>query len=661
MKLAEVVVNVPLEQTFYYIVPDGMEIVPLSRVKVNFAGRNLPAFVLRLLDSNEAGGELKDIKLKEISGTLDRVPVINNTTLKIAEWMSGQYLSPLGESLFCIAPPARKPAPHKHPFAYTGEFSRLNTEQAEAVSAIEPEIGKPASFLIHGITGSGKTEVYKHLARRALDMGRSAIILIPEISLTAQTLRRFYESFGNEVAIYHSRLSDGERLGEWMRALRGEARVVIGPRSAVFAPVKNLGLIIIDEEHEPSYKSGSAPRYHARQVAMYRSRMENAAVVLGSATPQLETYFHARTGAIRLIELKNRYGKATIPKTDIVDMKAEGKGNSMISGPLMKRILETFDKQKQVLLFINRRGFSPSMICGDCGHRFECPSCDVSLTYHKKDHRLVCHHCGYTAALPEKCPSCRSIDLKSVGMGTEKIEDGLSAMFPGHSILRMDLDTTRNKHGFDEILEKIRNHKADLIVGTQMVAKGHDLPGIHLVGALLPDITLNLPDFRSPERNFILLTQVVGRAGRRDIPGEAIIQTYMPDHYSITSAAKQDYVEFYDMEIKKREMFGYPPFTRIARLVFRAKDKEKLEAFVEKLKQYIEGLRRGISADTKILGPVSCPLEKLNNQYRYHIIIKSGKYQQIKSIAQNIRDYFQSSKSVPSLFLEIDIDPLSML
>ena len=661
MKLAEVAVNVPLDQTFYYIIPDGMEIEPLVRVKVNFKGRNIPAFVLKIIDSETVAEQLKDIKLKEIIKAMDKTPVLTDTLLKIAEWMSGQYLAPLGETLFCISPPARRPSPHRHAFEYQNSFSTLSPSQQAAYETILPSVGKPETFLIYGITGSGKTEVYKHLAREALAMGKSVIILIPEISLTSQTLRRFYESFGKEVAIYHSRLSDGERLSEWNRILNGEARVVIGPRSAIFSPVNNLGLIIVDEEHETSYKSGTSPRYHARQVALFRSKLENAAVVLGSATPQLETYYHALHGDIRLIELNSRYGKAEIPTVQILDMKQEAMGNSLISSVLMTKILETFEKGRQALIFLNRRGFSPSLLCEDCGFHYECPSCDVSLTFHKREHKLICHHCGYTSTPQDKCPSCGGIRMKSIGIGTEKIEDAFKAMFPGREVVRMDLDTTRTKHGIDEILDKIRDRHADLIVGTQMVAKGHDLPGIHLVGALLPDITLSLPDFRAPERNFVLLTQVVGRAGRRDIPGEAVIQTYMPDHYSIVSAAKQDYKEFYENEIKKRELFSYPPFTRLARLVIRGKDKEKLEKFIAELTGYIERLRKETPTGTRILGPVSCPLEKLNNQYRYHIIIKSGKFQQIKSIAQKVRLFFQGCKTASSLFLEIDIDPVSML
>lgn len=660
MRLAEVVVNVPFDKRFHYILPDDMNVPLYSRVAVDFKNRKTEAFVTAVIDESELKENLTGVELKTVRKLIDKEPIVNNMTIEIAEWLSRYCLSSFGETLFAITPSASKPATREEKYYYTGEIARLNVEQQDAYLAMKPSIGTNAAYLLHGVTGSGKTEVYKKLAADCIADGRSVIILIPEISLTPQTLERFRVSFGDAVALYHSRLSQGERLSEWMRAFHGEAKIMIGPRSAIFAPMRNLGLIIVDEEHEASYKSQNSPRYHARQVAFFRSKRENAALVLGSATPQIETYYHALEGSIKLVELKSRYQTPSLPTVKIVDMKAEDDNNRALSSELFLSLAKTLGEKKQALLFLNRRGFAPSLICENCGHTFECPNCDVALTLHKNDRHLECHHCGRTESVPAKCPNCGGAALKEVGSGTERLESRLAEQFPNARIVRMDADTTRKKDSFEDMWNEVKSGRADILVGTQMVAKGHDIAGLKLVGAILPDITLSLPDFRSSERAFILLTQVIGRAGRRAETGEAVIQTYMPEHYSITSAAAQDYRQFYDVEIKKRETFGYPPFARIGRIVFRGRDLEVLRKFVQSLQTACETFARN-APDVKILGPVTCPMEKLNNQYRYHIILKSQNVSAILKVMNTVKDFFKADKNSRNLHIELDLDPTNMI
>ncbi len=657
---AEVAVNVPVDDLYYYSIPDYMDVKLLQRVIVDLRGRQETGFVIRKVAFDSIPENLKQLKIKPVLKILEEYPVINESVLEIARWMSGFYLSPFGETLSAIVPSAKKYKRYVHPFRYTGNLANLDEEQKQALEAIESGIGKSETYLIHGVTGSGKTEIYKHLVKKMLSMGKASIILIPEISLTPQTLERFYSTFGDEVSIYHSRLTPGERLGEWMRALKGESKIVIGPRSAVFMPVKNLGLIIIDEEHENSYKSGNSPRYHARQIAYHRSKRDNALLVLGSATPQVESYYYAKKKVFHLIELKKRYGDNLLPSVRISDLRKE-KNKNIITGELLGKIIETIGRKNQVLIFLNRRGFSTSMICRDCGYAFPCPNCNLSLTYHKEMCKLICHHCGYAENLPDSCPHCGNIDIRELGSGTEKLESILKNHFPYYRIERMDLDTTRGKNSYIDILQRMKNHEIDILIGTQMVAKGHDIAGIQFVGVILPDIIMNIPDFRSVERTFVLLTQVIGRAGRRNERGEAAIETYMPDHYAITLSAAQDYPAFYNMEIEKRRAFVYPPFVRLGRIVLRCNDKGMLIEFSDQVKKWVSEHEDEFKGKAKILGPVSCPLEKLKNNYRHHIIIKSRDAAIIKIFISSLKKDVKKIKNSRFVYMEIDIDPLSLV
>lgn len=660
-RIAEIALGVPLDKVFSYLLPEGMEATPYLRVKVPFAGRVMNGIITRIYPKEEASEELKAIELKTVIGPVDDRVIMTPDLIKTADWMSRYYLHSPGEIFEAMLPDCVRPRRYKHPYVESGRLPELNPEQEAAFEALKPLIGSPETALLHGVTGSGKTEVYKHLVMDCLKQGRSAIVLIPEISLTPQTLERFYQAFGELVGVYHSKLSGGERFGEWMRALNGEVKVMIGPRSAVFAPVRDLGLIIIDEEHESSYKSQNAPRYHAAQVAHFRSRNEKALIVLGSATPRIESYYYAKKGEIRLVELKSRYGQRPLPEVQTLDLtERKMTEKSLISQELLLEMGRMLSEGKQSLIFLNRRGFSPVLVCGSCGHTFKCPDCSVSLTYHRNDHSLNCHHCGHAEGVPPKCPSCGSTELKDLGSGTERVEHQIEALFPKARIERMDLDTTRGKHSHEEILGRMKQGEADILIGTQMVAKGHDIAGIDLVGVILPDIILNIPDFRSSERTFVLLTQVIGRAGRESGKGRAIIQTYASGHEAVVCASRQDYQAFYGKEIQTREAFYYPPFCRLGRVVIRSKDPVVLKDWVEALRPMVSGLSRP-GQPLRILGPVTCPLEKLQNYYRYHIIFKSITYNDINMCLRKIKEYWRNSKNGRHIHLELDVDPVSMV
>ena len=525
---------------------------------------------------------------------------------------------------------------------HSGKTVHLNEEQQYAVDRFcsDYRSGKRETYLIHGITGSGKTEVYMEIMSHVLQDGKQVILLIPEISLTYQTVMRFYKRFGDKIAILNSKLSAGERYDQWEKAARGDVSVMIGPRSALFAPFSNLGLILIDEEHEGAYKSETMPRYHAREVAAERARMSGAALVMGSATPSLESYMKAQNGKYALLSLTRRAVKGSIlPKTQVVDMRAEmNAGNKSIFSRIMDELIdERLKKGEQTMLFINRRGYSNFVSCRSCGKAITCSHCDVSLTLHGKN-RLVCHYCGYTIPLMKNCPSCGSPYIAGFGVGTQKIEEFTKMRFPNARILRMDADTTAKKGGHETILEAFANHEADILIGTQMIVKGHDFPDVTLVGILAADLSLNTPDYRSSERTFQLLTQAAGRAGRANLPGNVIIQTYQPDHYAVQAAAAQDYKMFYSHEINYRRLLNYPPLCHMAAVLFSCKDEELLNEFTKLAWQKLSGY-------DECIGPVQAPVYKVNDIYRKILYIKCEKcaiLDQIRSqidfiAAQNVR------------------------
>lgn len=516
--------------------------------------------------------------------------------------------------------------------------------------------------LLHGVTGSGKTEVYLQLIRHCLDKGKNAIVLVPEISLTPQMVERFKGRFGDDVAVLHSRLSLGERYDQW-RLIRDEkVRVVVGARSAIFAPFRNLGLVIIDEEHETSYKSEITPKYHAADVARERCRIEGAVLIYGSATPSVETYYKACCGQISLAEMTKRTNNMLLPKVDIVDMRNElNEGNrSIFSRRLHEEIKKNIELGEQTIIFMNRRGYATFVLCRSCGYTVKCPCCDVSLTYHAHDSRLICHYCGYTIKNPSLCPKCKSKHIRSFGSGTQKIEEELLKQFSNCTVLRMDIDTTTYKNSHEEILGKFRDDNVNILVGTQMIAKGHDFPKVTLVGVLAADSLLNTGDYKATERTFQLITQVAGRAGRGELSGRVFIQTYNTENFSIITACNQDYASFYRQEIMLRQKLVYPPFTNLACVIISGtNDRQALSASVN-IKKHMEK-HLGKAEDVQILGPSRAPLSKIKNRYRWRIVIKCKEMDILLGVLTDATDTFQSQVGEHSVNLSVDINPVNML
>ncbi|MDW2796453.1 primosomal protein N' [Clostridium boliviensis] len=533
-----------------------------------------------------------------------------------------------------------------------GKTFKLNKEQQKIVNCFcqDYAAGIRKTYLIHGITGSGKTEVYMELIHNVIEDDRQVIVLIPEIALTYQTVMRFYGRFGNRVSIINSRLSAGERFDQFERAKNGDIDIMIGPRSALFTPFSRLGLILIDEEHESAYKSETVPRYHAREVAAKRARMENASLVLGSATPSLEAYSRAQRGDYQLFRLTERAKKdSSLANVSVVDLRQELKdGNkSIFSRRLQALMEEKLRKKEQIILFINRRGYANFVSCRSCGEAIRCPHCDVTLTLHNNSY-LVCHYCGHHIPMPSKCPSCGSPYIANFGVGTQKIEQMTRKMFPQAKILRMDLDTTKEKGGHEAILSAFSEHEGDILIGTQMIVKGHDFPDVTLVGVLAADLSLNTPDYRSAERTFQLLTQAAGRAGRDAKRGDVIIQTYSPDHYSIVTAANQDYETFYNQEMAFRRLMKYPPASGLLTIQFSSRNEPVLGETAAAAGVFVTAL--GEPQDVQIIGPVEASVYKINDIYRKILYLKQENY----DILIKIRDQMDGfSENHPELFEQV--------
>lgn len=511
-------------------------------------------------------------------------------------------------------------------------------------------------FLLKGVTGSGKTEVYMKLVERVLLEGKSAIILVPEIALTPQMIERFKGRFGVNVALFHSKLSDGERFDEWFRVKEGKSKVIVGARSAIFLPAKNLGLIIIDEEHENTYKSEQNPKYQTKEVAEYLSELKGCKVILGSATPSIETYYRALTGEMKLLELNSRVDNKAMPPMKVIDMRNELKGGnkSLFSRELFIAIQERLKRKEQIILFLNRRGFSTFVSCRSCGYVFKCDECDISMTYHKNG-LLICHYCGKTKREPRECPKCHSKYVKFFGAGTQRVEEEVKKYFNNAGILRMDVDTTRDKHSYERIYNTFKNGEADILIGTQMVSKGLDFKNVTLVGILAADMSINIPDYRAAERTFQIITQVAGRAGRGDKQGEVLIQTYTPQHYSLQYAVNYDYEGFYEKEFTVRAMMKYPPFGKLLLINGTSKKEELLKNFMHKITMMIKPLVESC-LDIEILGPIPCMISKLKENYRWQIVIK-GEFDSYFS--KNIKEilYDENKNVYNDIRISMDINP----
>ena len=601
-------------------------------------------------------------KMKSIAGIVAGSVTADSRIISLAWWMKERYGSTMNQALKTVLPVKRKVKARNRQVVRSMVDVQikeaeilLNEEQRQIAEDFcsRYDRGDRAPSLIYGITGSGKTEVYMEMISHVLKQGRQVIVLIPEISLTYQTVMRFYRRFGSCISVMHSRLSAGERWDQYERARQGETQVMIGARSALFTDFPDLGLIIMDEEHEGAYKSESTPRYHAREVAEKLAGMRDAAFVMGSATPSLEAYTRAREGIYRLYTLKNRAGEGSVlaaAEVVVLRKEMEAGNKSIFSRRLQELIRDRLEKKEQVMLFMNRRGYSSFVSCRSCGEAVKCPHCDVTLTLHNKT-RLVCHYCGYTVPLPKKCPSCGSPYLAGFGTGTQKIEELTKAMFPQARVLRMDLDTTSKKGGHQEILSAFAKGEADILIGTQMIVKGHDFPGVTLVGILAADASLYAPDYRSGERTFQLLVQAAGRAGRGKKPGTAVIQTYTPEHYVVKASAVQDYLEFYRQEMGYRKLMKYPPAAHMLSIQIGGKEEELTAHMTEAV---AEAVGRRFGQQAELIGPVFAPVYKVNDIYRKILYNKQENYDILIRIQKYVQNRWDETEICRKLTIQYD-------
>ena len=673
MKYADVVIdnNTDATDSFYtYAIPEDMDVFVGCKVYLSFGmhNRQTEGYVVDIKDEKPDG--IKNIK--KIS-SVDADVCLSEEAVRTAIWMHNRCLCRYIEALKCFLPVSDVKRKTKDPFENIEISSEdadpkiLTEEQSDALNKISSYIqGEyPADdfngiFLLKGVTGSGKTEVYLQAAKIAAEDGRQSIILVPEISLTPQLVARFVSRFGKEnVAILHSKLTPTQRAAEYKRIESGSISVVIGARSAIFAPLGNIGLIVLDEEHETSYKSDKSPKYDTIEVATKRAMDSKAALVLGSATPSVTDYYRAEKGIFKLLELKSRYNRVSMPNVEIVDMTAEIKaGNrSVFSRSLADGIQEQLSEGKQVILFLNRRGYSSYISCRECGYVVRCNECGISMPYHKDDNACVCHYCGRKVRLPKQCPDCGSKLIGGYGVGTQQVEEKAQELFPDAKIERLDLDSIKKKGELESTLKRFEKKKTDILIGTQLVAKGLDFANVGLVGIISADVTLNIPDFRSSERTFQLVTQAAGRAGRGDEVGHVIIQTYNPDSDVLISAANHDYDSFYSNEIKIRNAAMYPPFADIFQVMVLDEDQEKAEDYA---RVCAEWLRSMVPEGTYVLGPAAPALTKNSGMFRYQILIKSpaGNRRQISNLVRDLKERHENLKNSAKL-ITVDINPFS--
>ena len=667
-KYADIIIDIShegVDKTFEYKIPEELseQVQVGSVVKVPFGqgNRTRQGYVIAVKDSSKWDPD----KMKSILQIDEKAVMVEGKLIRLAEWMRGTYGGTMIAALRTVMPVKEKVAGRKSridvmdevpEFAPVGE---LTDEQTEVVGTFERDFdaGVRDRYLLHGITGSGKTEVYIRLAEKVIKSGSSVIVLIPEIALTYQTVARFKTVFGNRISILNSRLSKGEKFREFERARSGETDIIIGPRSALFTPFEKLGLIIIDEEHDGSYKSETTPKYHAREVAMERASIEGAAVVLGSATPSVVSYHMAEQGKLRKLTLKARATGGSLAEVSVVDMRDElHQGNrSIISGKLYERLRTAFEAGEQAMLFINRRGFNSFVSCRECGEVIRCPRCDVSLSLHGTS-KLMCHYCGHTEVMPKACPKCSSKLIGGYGTGTEKVEAEVKRLFPNIRTLRMDKDTTQKKDSHGKIIDAFRRHEADCLIGTQMIVKGHDFGNVTVVGAVLADLGLFDSDYESAERTFDLLTQAAGRAGRAEKKGYVVIQTYQPEHYSIITASQQDFEGFYQYEMAYRRMLHFPPVYELLGVLIASHDEGRVIELAESLAHELK--ERFGGAGTDIIGPAEAVIYRIDEVYRKTIYIKAEDTDVITAIT----DYIQNrTVGLENIEVQTDLNPLRIV
>lgn len=624
------------------------------------------AYVFRVSDEPE-----KEYKKLKYAARLDEDICLTEEIMHTCIWMKKRYLCKYIDAVKCFTPAGSRSKrgkernPYKDAAGEQVEPPVLTEEQEKALKPICTAIGKREHrrFLLYGVTGSGKTEVYMRAAAKCLEKKRSVIMLVPEISLTTQVIERFIGRFGaGSVAVLHSRLSPGERHDEWMRIKNGQVRIVIGARSAVFAPFDDIGLIILDEEHEATYKSDMMPKYDGAEVALKRLQEHRGVFLCGSATPAVATFYRSQCGIYQRLELTKRYNQVALPEVELVDMRLELKeGNkSIISRKLYGAMKAALEKKQQIILFLNRRGYAAFVSCRECGAVLKCPDCGISLTYHKEAGKAICHYCGYEELPPETCPECGSRYIRYFGTGTEKVEETVTELFPQAVAERLDLDAVKKKGSIDRILNRFKKGKIEILIGTQLVAKGLDFRNVGLVGVISADVTLNIPDFRSPERTFQLITQAAGRAGRGEEKGTVIIQTYTPDNYAVSLAARQDYKSFYEAEIRFRSYMKYPPYSDLMQLIFSSKDEEKAAAAAHSWYEKV-CLALGEQEKACVFIPQAAPMNKIKDTYRYCMLIKcpQGKRQAYSAAVQNIKETEKIKRK--DYTVTVDINPYSFV
>lgn len=672
MIYADIAIPVPLHRTFTYKIPDSMKerALPGMRVVVPFKKKERIGYII---ETTTTPPKLSNIK--EIASVADETPILSQKLLKLTGWISDYYSSPIGEVCASMIPnllnnvnqlgKKRRVSEFDYDTSsfHKDEIIKLNTQQKEIWDSISDVHGSSgfAVSLLHGVTGSGKTEIYLKLIKKVIDSGGDVILLVPEISLAPQLAGRVISSFGDMVAIYHSGLTENQRLNQWKLIQEGKLSIVVGTRSALFVPFKNLRLIIVDEEHDNSYKQEESPRYNARDTAIMRGKIEDAFVLLGSATPSIESLANAKSGKYHFFHLPERHGIATLPDIKVIDMRKEVKSNLLnpyLSVELLGEIQKTVKKGNQAILFLNRRGYANFYLCRDCGHTPECPNCEITLTFHKKAKELRCHYCDYKLGVASTCPKCRGIDFVPIGSGTEMIEELIKEKIPSARISRLDRDTISSDKKRRQIISEMKQGNIDILIGTQMVTKGHDFPNVTLVGVISADQSIHFPDFRSSERTFQLLTQVSGRAGRALHPGRVLIQTYSPDHPSIKSAAEGDFDNFISQELAFRKELSYPPFYRLANVKISGNKTHSVQNASELI--FKDLLKKSDGAKMKLLGPAPAPLAMLGGKTRWQILIKSAS---AKTLAETLLALRKKIDADPfrGVQVTIDVDPVSTM
>jgi primosomal protein N' (replication factor Y) len=667
-KYVQVVLGLPIDKAFTYSIPEDLQasIQIGQRVRVPFGQDIRTGYIVSFINKTRIKA------IKPLQNIVDQLPLLDKEMLALTRQVADYYCASWGEVIEAAIPAnvrkRKRPLPQAEPLDVSSPDSSgkgadrvsLTVQQRRALRLITKSIRerRNLTFLLHGITASGKTEVYLQAIAEVLTQGRSSIVLVPEISLTPQTIERFKARFGERIALMHSRLLASERSRQWQLIKSGEIRIVIGARSAVFAPVHNLGLIILDEEHETSYKQmDSVPRYHAREVAMMRARLAQASVILGSATPSLESFYWARKNRFKLLSLPERVTDRDLPSVSVVDMRREitarRRRMNIFSRTLESKIRDILERGEQAILFLNRRGFSTFISCNKCGYAARCERCNVSLTYHYATKELICHYCNFSIEPPQICPQCRSNYLRYFGLGTEKVESELHRLFPQARISRMDTDTTRKRDAHEQILTNFKKDKIDVLVGTQMVAKGLDFPRVSLVGVVCADTALNLPDFRSGERTFNLLTQVAGRAGRGRLEGEVIIQTYVPEHYAVLASTTHNYHQFYRREIKSRKALELPPYTHLLNLTLRGRNQKKVQSIARDLAKRLK--RKKGHNGVQVSGPAPAVISRIRGNFRWNILLKADKIEKLVNRLKSVLKNFNRYKGTA---LSIDVDPI---